>query len=83
MAGAAVQPASQGNTISSAEALRIAESDARVAYGDLSIFLITVAIEHDGWHIDYELRQPGMKGGGPHYVIDAATGQIVSRRYEQ
>jgi hypothetical protein len=22
-------------------------------------------------------------GGGPHYVIDATTGQIISKRYEQ
>jgi hypothetical protein len=37
----------------------------------------------DGWHIDYQLKNPLSNGGGPHYVIDAATGAIVSKRYEQ
>ena len=33
--------------------------------------------------IAYELKDPRLKGGGPHYVIDAATGAIVLKRYEQ
>ena len=64
-------------------ALRIAQTDAAGAYRDLSIYRIRMALEHDGWHIDYEVKEPGLKGGGPHYVIDADSGAILSRRYEQ
>jgi hypothetical protein len=42
-----------------------------------------VVLEADGWHVDYQLKTPGVKGGGPHYVIDRITGAIVSKRYEQ
>ena len=65
------------------QALPIAQAGAAGACRDLSIYRIRLALEHDGWHIDYELKEPGVKGGGPHYVIDAGTGVIVSRRYEQ
>jgi hypothetical protein len=63
--------------------LRIAQSDAEGAYGDLSDYRITLALHPDGWHVDYDLTEPLMAGGGPHYVIDAATGTIVHKRYEQ
>jgi hypothetical protein len=65
------------------QALAIAQADAARAYGDLSPFSIRLALEPDGWHIDYELKDPRLKGGGPHYVIDAVTGSITSRRYDQ
>ena len=65
------------------QALTIAQADAIKVYRDLSIYRIQLVLEPDGWHIDYELRDPKMKGGGPHYVINAATGAIVSKRYEQ
>jgi hypothetical protein len=65
------------------QALRIAQADAAGAYRDLSPYRIRLVLEPDGWHIDYDLKEPGLKGGGPHYVIDADTGAIVSKRYEQ
>jgi hypothetical protein len=64
-------------------ALMIAQADAQKAYRDLSEYRIQVVLETDGWHIDYELKDPSLKGGGPHYIIDAFTGAIVSKRYEQ
>jgi hypothetical protein len=69
--------------VSADQALRIAQADAAKAYRDLSIYRIRLALEPDGWHIDYELKEPRLKGGGPHYVIDAGSGAIVSRRYQQ
>jgi hypothetical protein len=69
--------------ITSDEALRIARTDAERAYGDLSDYSITVSLQTDGWHIDYDLADPEIKGGGPHYVIDAGDGSIAVRRYEQ
>ena len=66
-----------GNTVT------IAQADAVKAYRDLSSYRIQLVLEADGWHIDYELKDPHLKGGGPHYVIDASTGAIVAKRYEQ
>jgi hypothetical protein len=72
------------NPISEGEqALAIAQVDAARSYRDLSGYRICLVLEDDGWHIDYELKDPALTGGGPHYVIDADTGDIVSRRYEQ
>ena len=69
--------------ITSDHALRIARLDAETAYRDLSIYRIQVSIERDGWHVDYELKDPAAQGGGPHYVIDPVSGRVLSKRYEQ
>jgi len=71
------------SAVSCDEALRIASLDAEKAYRDLLPYRIVVVLEADGWHIDYQLKNQLSKGGGPHHVIDAATGAIVAKRYEQ
>jgi hypothetical protein len=63
--------------------LAIAQADASRVYRNLSDYRIHLVLEDDGWHVDYELKNPNLKGGGPHYVIDAQAGSIVSKRYEQ
>lgn len=70
-------------SITGDKALAIAQADAAGAYRDLLPFRIQLVLEDDGWHVDYELKDPGLKGGGPHYLIDAHTGAILSKRYEQ
>jgi hypothetical protein len=65
------------------EALRIARQDAETAYRDLSGYQITLALEADGWHVDYHLTKPLTAGGGPHYVIDPASGAIIKKVYYQ
>lgn len=65
------------------QALRIAREDAEKVYRDLSRYHIRLALEADGWHVDYELKDPNVRGGGPHYIIDQANGAIVAKRYEQ
>ena len=70
-------------TISCDQALRIARTDAESAYRDLSVYRIAISLEENGWLVDYELKDPELQGGGPHYVIDARTGAILSKRYEQ
>jgi hypothetical protein len=72
------QPAIDG-----ARALAIAQADALKAYHDLSLYRVQIAQEQDGWHVDYELKNPRLKGGGPRYIIDAVTGVILTKRYEQ
>lgn len=69
--------------VSCDEALRIARTDAESVYRDLSIYRISIVLEEDGWLVDYELKDANLQGGGPHYVIDAVTGKILSKRYEQ
>jgi hypothetical protein len=64
-------------------ALAIAQADALTAYRDLTGYAVRVSLESDGWHVDYELKDPKWKGGGPHYVIDASTGAILLKRYDQ
>ena len=83
MAGATQAPGVSRPTIGADQALAIAQVDAAKAYRDLSAYRIALALESDGWHIDYEVKDPRRVGGGPHYVIDATTGAIVSKRYEQ
>jgi hypothetical protein len=65
------------------QALTIAQTDALRIYGDLSPYAIRIALEEDGWHVDYELKDPKCKGGGPHYVVDQFTGEIRSKKYFQ
>jgi hypothetical protein len=69
--------------LSSDQILQIARMDAERAYRDLNRFRITLSPEPDGWHVDYELMDSTLNGGGPHYVIDPVTGAINSKRYEQ
>ena len=74
---------SSGALLAVADVLRIAHEDAQAAYRDLSEFKITLVRCPDGWHVDYELTDPLSAGGGPHYVVDPNTGDILARRYEQ
>lgn len=65
------------------EALAIAEADALAAYKDLSIYRIELVQMEDGWHVEYHIKYPLWAGGGPHYVISAETGEILSKKYYQ
>ncbi len=76
------QEASAGR-LSCDQALKIAREDGEKVYRDLFRFDIRVALETDGWHVDYILKDDRARGGGPHYVIDPLTGGILSKRYEQ
>jgi hypothetical protein len=65
------------------EALKIARADAEKAYGELSPNRVLITLESDGWHVAYELRNPNQQGGGPQYVINAATGAVIAKKYSQ
>jgi hypothetical protein len=77
MAGSPPTPVTLG------QAVRIAHADAQSAYRDLSPYRIRLALEADGLHVDYELKNPNWNGGGPHYIIDVESGAVVKKRYEQ
>lgn len=70
-------------SITSDQALRIARQDAERVYRDLSSYRTSVSLERDGWQVDYELKDPDVQGGGPHYVIDPEDGAILAKQYEQ
>jgi len=69
--------------LSSDEVLRVGRLDAERVYRDLSRFVIRIARESDGWHVDFDLKDTMARGGGPHYIIDPESGVIVTKRYEQ
>ena len=72
-------------TISGARAIAIAEADALPMYGDyLYTLVLEMSLHDDGWHLAYTPKKQGYRtGGGPQYVIDATTGEIVSKKYYQ
>ena len=76
-------PPSSEKLLTSQQALTVAHADAERAYGDVSRFRIRMSLETDGWHIDYEIKEPLTKGGAPKYIIDASSGEIISKRYFQ
>lgn len=76
-------PLPNGGPLAGPRVLAIAHADATRVYRDLSTYRIELALEDDGWHVDYELKDEFLKGGGPHYVLDATTGEILSKSYEQ
>jgi hypothetical protein len=42
--------------VSAEDILAVARRDAESAYGDLSPYRVTVALEPDGWHVHYDLK---------------------------
>ena len=69
--------------ISSDRALKIAPTDAEKVDRDLFLYRISMSLEADGWRVDCEPTDPDLNGGGPRYLIDADSGEIVSKCYDQ
>ena len=74
---------SHQTAITSDQALRIARLDAEKAYRDLTPYRITLVLEDDGWHVDYDLKVPLGNGGAPHYLVDPISGAILWKKYDQ
>ena len=83
MATTTAEEAAVQTQITSDQALKIARLDAERAYRDLTPYRVLLELDQDGWHVDYELRNRQIQGGGAHYLIDAQTGKIRTKRYEQ
>lgn len=71
------------SSITSDQALKIARLDAERVYRDLSPYRASVFLEPDGWHVEYELKDPDLQGGGPRYVIAPGDGEILTKQYQQ
>ena len=65
------------------KALEIADENAGKFYRDLSVYDVLIRLEDNNWHVDYILKDKNLDGGGPHYIISAATGEISDMRFEQ
>jgi hypothetical protein len=61
----------------------VAAEAAAEAYRDLSGYTVSARLADGLWYVDYDLTDETLLGGGPHFVIDATTGEITARRYEQ
>src|SRR5262249_50235249 len=48
-------PTTSGVLLAGDQALTIAQADATRVYRDLSVYQIQLALEPDGWHVDYDL----------------------------
>jgi hypothetical protein len=84
MSGLILLPPTTGAGITSVEALSVARADAQTVYRDLdALYRIDIQLMPDGWHIDFEFKDDAANSGGPHYVIDATSGTIRTKRYEQ
>ncbi len=72
-------------SVSCQRAIDIATADALPMYGAdwLNKLQLTATLHDDGWRIEWHQWRPRHTGGGPHYVIDANTGAIVSKKYYQ
>jgi len=65
------------------KALKIADENVGRFYRDLSVYDVLIRLEDNNWHVDYILKDKNLDGGGPHYIISAATGEISDMRFEQ
>jgi hypothetical protein len=77
------QPCQPKHLLSCDEILRIARQDGEMAYRHLTPYRISLNLREDGWHVDFDLTDPLVAGGGPHYIINPDNGLIVWKRYEQ
>lgn len=75
-----------GKLVSRETAISIATQDARRVFsnpGELDVYEPIATLTAEGWRVDFEFRDPGLTGGGPHFLIDRHSGRILKRRFEQ
>lgn len=61
-------------------AILIARGDAVDNYA-VKIYDIIAEEQSDGWRIVFKLKDPGVHGAGPDYLIDKKTGKILNATY--
>lgn len=72
----------QSTSIKKESAIAIGRRDASKAYRSLSLYDLWVCELTEMWSIIF-LPKSGLNGGGPEYLIDKKTGQILHKRYYQ
>lgn len=69
----------KGKTVDANMALDIAKKDAAQDFRSLDHFKISVAEDAKGWRVTFEPKDPRANGGGPQYIIDSTTGEILEK----
>lgn len=69
--------------ITKERAIEIAKKNAKDYYKDLSIYEINATFFDTVWHVDFELKDAKLDGGGPHYVISAKDGKVIDFKFYQ
>jgi hypothetical protein len=77
-----LSPSEESAAWSADQVFVFAQVDALARCGDLNAFRVMLALEADGWHIDYERKDPGRSPSKLHYVINAQSGKITAKRSE-
>lgn len=72
----------QSMNVKKENAVAIARRDAFKAYGSLSSYDLWVCELTEMWSVVFSPKS-GLNGGGPEYLIDKKTGQILHKRYYQ
>ncbi len=83
MNAATIATQASAGRLNSDQILQIARLDAERAYRNLDGYRISLRREEETWFVDYDLKDEELNGGGPHYEINARTGAIINKRYEQ
>lgn len=73
-------PLCEKGAISRQTAILIAKGDAVENY-TLSVYDIICDEQPEAWRIVFKLKDPGVHGGGPDYLIDKNTGKILNATY--
>jgi hypothetical protein len=68
-----------GKQIDAKKALAIARKDALEDFETLDGYKITVSEDERGWHVVFGPKDPRAHGGGPEYLIDKRTGEILHK----
>jgi len=69
--------------ISREAALKIARRDAKKESVPLVGYEVVALEEASAWRVVFRLKDKRLNGGGPKYLINKATGEIVERKYTQ
>lgn len=69
-------------TISRETAVLIAKGDAIQSY-TLSDYNIIVHEQPKAWRVVFDLKNPAWTGGGPDYLIDKKTGNVLNATYNK
>ena len=64
-------------------AIAIAKEDAAKAFKSLEAFDIFACETKRAWYVLFELKDGGLDGGAPIYVIDKKAGTILRKTYYQ
>jgi len=65
------------------KAVKIAREDVKKAGINLAGYDIVSELGSDGWHVSYANKKTAKGGGGPDYLIDADTGEIISKNFQR